>query len=136
MILAVSGEPVTCFADVEGALAAAGEPAGATKLEEAGAKKRKKTALSAAGSSKRTKAETLSEPEAVLGLDQTEADLPTLSLTIFRSAPRVVEDVKLRPGVEDGMGTNLIVHFCGAQIQVRFSARATVCVAQVVQRRQ
>jgi len=53
-----------------------------------------------------------------------EPDL--MSLTVFRSSDQEVMELKLRPGVEDGMGTGRIVHFCGAQIQVGGPGRQLV----------
>eukprot|EP00798_Chlamydomonas_sp_ICE-L_P008047 gene8047-1281_t len=41
--------------------------------------------------------------------------VPTTRLTIFRGGN--IEDVDLRLGTEDGIGTNRIVHWCGAQLQ-------------------
>ena len=51
------------------------------------------------------------------------ADPNPMSLTVFRSSDQEVMEIKLRPGVEDGMGTGRIVHFCGAQIQVGYNVQ-------------
>ena len=61
------------------------------------------------------------------------ADPNPMSLTVFRSSDQEVMEIKLRPGVEDGMGTGRIVHFCGAQIQVGhhvIGREGTVCPRQ------
>ncbi len=44
-----------------------------------------------------------------------DGQLPPLPLTIFRSG--AVVDVSVRPGLEDGLGTDRMVHWCGAQLQ-------------------
>ena len=44
-----------------------------------------------------------------------EADLPSIPLTIFRE--QTILQVEVRPGLQDGLGTNRLVHWCGALIQ-------------------
>ncbi|KAL4420764.1 hypothetical protein ABPG75_010420 [Micractinium tetrahymenae] len=99
MVLAINSQPVSSYNDVEriiasaAALAAAGGPAvadppAAPTEAAAGA------AASAAGAG-----EALAE----------------VSLTIFREG--VVQEVSVRLGREDGLGTNQLVHWCGAQLQ-------------------
>lgn len=51
---------------------------------------------------------------------------PSIRLTIFRDA--AVEHVKVQLGLEDGLGTRRLVHWCGALLQV-ISPFVMTCVA-------
>ncbi len=132
MLLAVEGEPVTSFGDVEGKLAAMAASSGASSpvvASEEVARPAKRTRRSsgggvgaagspmangvangAANGTANGKADSNGVAEGVA-----EGGAPCVSLTVFRGG--AVLEVKVALGAEDGMGTNRLVHWCGAQLQ-------------------
>lgn len=133
MILAVNGKPVTCFSDVEDVLASGSfglssgtnvAGAAAERAEETPSKRRRTSVGKGGKGPAVTEASPKLPPAASClhdasgqGAGSGEA-AALMTLTVFRSGQDDVQEVLLQPGLEDGMGTNRIVHFCGAQLQV------------------
>ena len=137
MILAVNGKPVTCFSDVEDVLASGSFGLG-SKTNVAGAaveraeetpSKRRRTSVGKGGKGPAavTEASPKPPPTAAASGQGTGHDgaAALMTLTVFRSGQDAVQEVLLQPGLEDGMGTNRIVHFCGAQLQVGVACTST-----------
>ena len=130
MILAVNGKTVTCFTDVEDVLASGSFGLGsktnvvgaAVERAEETPSKRRRTSVGKGGKGAAAVTEASPKPPPTAaasgqgaGSDEAAA---LMTLTVFRSGQDAVQEVLLQPGLEDGMGTNRIVHFCGAQLQV------------------
>ena len=129
MILAVNGKPVTCFSDVEDVLASGSFGLGSkTNVAEAAVEraeetpsKRRRTSVGKGGKAPATVTEASPKPSPAAASGQVTGSggaAALMTLTVFRSGQDAVQEVLLQPGLEDGMGTNRIVHFCGAQLQV------------------
>jgi len=90
MVLAVNGKPVSCFGHVEKLIADMGKNSDGTKVDAAGTKIQN-------------------------GENTNKVKPMPLPLTIFRNG--AVSDVSVNLGVEDGLGTDRLVHWAGAQLQ-------------------
>lgn len=114
MLLAVADKPVTCFRDVENIAAAIPWPENAECPSEtddlAGrpAKRCKTSEARAAANGQHAEAPSTS------GTSEPAAG-PSLRLTIYRSG--AIQNVDLQLGVDDGLGTSRLLHWCGAQLQ-------------------
>jgi hypothetical protein len=145
MLLAVGGQPVSSFRDVETLIAAEGNGADvgkplpppqqqqvAGKLGEDSSSsrpaKRQRSVRQGLKDGALASAATLAAAAAVAvaGGGTQDAKSPadtegdtgsgvSVMLTVFRSG--AVQEVELRLGVEDGMGTHRLLHWCGAQLQ-------------------
>lgn len=135
MLLAVNGRPVTCFKDVEGAIAAAavageGSADAAAAAATRAAKRRRSSQGGGAAGNGAVAGGAAAEPVAVCvgasGLHtSSEASLdaagaasaapPSVQLNICRAGE--VCEVAVELGSEDSMGTGRLIHWCGAQVQ-------------------
>jgi hypothetical protein len=127
MILAVNGQPVSSFTDVESVIAAAaGEHQAATLAAAAGtgsiaaaaaAAEADATADAAERPVKRARSESSTVDGLTNGQQQQQPDVqqPSVVLTLFRSG--CVLDCQVGLGQEDSLGTDRLVHWCGAQLQ-------------------
>jgi len=107
MILAVQGRPVSSFADVECIIASVAATAGEDNDNDERREHWRRTKRVRRGpSSKKMRCSPTPPP----------TPLPSVRLTLFRSGGRI-EDVSVRLGLEDGLGTDRVVHWCGAQLQ-------------------
>lgn len=140
MVLAVAGQPVSSFGDVEniikeykeernenaainsdekkvseGEEQPQGQPEGAAPLSpgtKRSAPEKNGNAPNGVSSAPSKRSRSFSEE------DEEESDLPAVPavpLTIFRNGE--VSEVSVRLGLEDGLGTDRLVHWCGAQLQ-------------------
>jgi hypothetical protein len=121
MLLAVAGKPVTCFKDVEDLLQATlselatGPPPSPTCSKPA--------ALPATPTKKQRCCADQDAAHSIAPASPCMQPSPTkashskscVPLTLFRQ--REIVNVTLCPGSEDGVGTDRIIHWCGAQIQ-------------------
>ena len=135
MLLAVGAQSVSSFRDVETLIAATGKREGESLVnggeqqqqqQEAGKVDEKSSGSRPAkrqrgGEKGGVLAEAVAAAAAFVangGAHDSSAAADagaSVALTIFRSG--AVQEVELRPGVEDGMGTDRLLHWCGAQLQ-------------------
>uniref|UniRef100_A0A383V519 Pro-apoptotic serine protease NMA111 n=1 Tax=Tetradesmus obliquus TaxID=3088 RepID=A0A383V519_TETOB len=125
MILAVNGQPVSSFTDVESVIAAAaGEQqaaaaaaAGTGSVAAAAAAAVDSTADAAAAAARPAKRPRSSNSSIADGQQDVhqQQQQPSVTLTLFRSG--CVMDCQVGLGQEDSLGTDRLVHWCGAQLQ-------------------
>jgi hypothetical protein len=127
MILAVNGQPVSSFTDVESVIAAAaGEhqaaaaaAAGTGSIAAAAAADGAADPAAAAAAERpakrpRSTADGLTNSQQQRQQQQ-DMQQPSVTLTLFRSG--CVMDCQVGLGQEDSLGTDRLVHWCGAQLQ-------------------
>lgn len=101
MILAVNSQPVTSFIDVESLIAAAGATADQQQQQQ------EASMLDPADKQRPAKRHK--------GSGQHDEQQPLVNLTVFRAG--AVIDIAVCLGQEDSLGTDRLVHWCGAQLQ-------------------
>ena len=106
MVLAVAGQPVSSFGDVENIIKAYEEERNSGKGIKGGNSQSPEERS-------RSFSDQVGLETNITSTDHSVA--PAVPLTIFRSGE--VSQVSVRLGIEDGLGTDRLVQWCGAQLQ-------------------